>query len=160
MCMKVSLSNGKHALVDDEDYELVVQFNWRIQKSCNTFYAQRHVLLNGKRTTQSMHKLITGYDLTDHINGNGLDNQRCNLRRATNLQNLANRISTCGKSKYKGVSWDSENQKWRAQIKHNYKKTYLGLYNDEIDAAMAYDAKAIELFGEFARPNFPIETSL
>ena len=89
----------------------------------------------------------------DHINGNGLDYRKCNLRVCTHQQNLQNQRIQKGVSKFKGVCWHKASQKWMAKIKHNYKTIYLGVFNNEIDAAKSYNKKAKELFGEFARLN-------
>lgn len=90
----------------------------------------------------------------DHINNNKLCNERTNLRKCTMIQNMRNmKISGGGTSKYKGVSWHRRKGKWTAQIKVNYKKIHLGYFTDERDAAIVYNKKAIELFGEFARIN-------
>lgn len=99
---------------------------------------------------------VYGTSLVDHIDGNGLDNRRSNLRIATNQQNGANsqkwRKQTS--SQYKGVSWDHSRGLWRADIMFNRKHVYLGRYSSESEAAQAYDNRAIDLFGEFARLNF------
>jgi hypothetical protein len=103
---------------------------------------------------------LTGWPLTDHINGDGLDNRRTNLRQATPTQNNAN----CGirghnTSGYKGVSLRPDRgNRWRATIRIHGLQYFLGLFDDVEDAARAYDAAALELFGDFARLNFPEET--
>jgi hypothetical protein len=93
-------------------------------------------------------------DHVDHINGNGLDNRRDNIRACSCSQNLMNRQNhrptTSG---YKGVSLHKRNKTWRATINLNGKQIYAGCYATPVEAALAYNAKAIELFGEFARPN-------
>lgn len=93
----------------------------------------------------------------DHIDGNGLDNRKANLRPATVSQNICNRPKTKRKtrSKYKGLEWNKIQRKWKVSIQCNGHKVYLGSFASEIDAAKAYDKKARELFGPFARPNFP-----
>lgn len=152
------MPNGLIALIDDIDYEGVTQYNWRAYKGPrdSTFYVCRNTLVDGKKTTQKLHKFLTGYKQTDHINGNGLDNRRVNLRESTSLQNGANkRKSKSGTSKYKGVCWYKPSAKWTAQIMVNGKKRRLGYYSDEEAAAIAYDMAAIEGFGEFAVLNFP-----
>ena len=90
----------------------------------------------------------------DHINGNGLDNRRENLRLCTNSQNHMNRKThRDSSSKYKGVSWNKRNSKWQAYIGSGIKRKNLGYFASESDAAKAYDIKAKECFGEFARLN-------
>jgi hypothetical protein len=89
--------------------------------------------------------------------GDGLNNQRWNLREATTSQNHANRKKTRGLSRYKGVYWQKIGEKWSAAVKYQGLKHYLGLFKDEADAATAYNLKAFELFGEFARFNVPVQ---
>jgi hypothetical protein len=94
--------------------------------------------------------------LVDHIDGNGLNNQKNNLRLCSSAQNARNRRPTSKPySKYKGVSWHKRNKKWEVRIAKSGKSTYLGTFEDELEAALAYDRKAEELFGEFAYLNFP-----
>lgn len=90
----------------------------------------------------------------DHRNGNGLDNRRDNLRRATMSQNIANQFPRGGSSKYKGVCRSKRSGGWLAQICVNRKSIYLGRFGTEEEAARAYDVKAKEVWGEFARLNF------
>ena len=100
-----------------------------------------------------MHKLITGYKETDHIDGNGLNNQRGNLRSVTDSQNQMNRKNIRGTSKYKGVYWNKANKKWLARITINQKNIYIGYFLYEHNAAHAYNFKATELYGEYASLN-------
>jgi hypothetical protein len=93
--------------------------------------------------------------VVDHINRNKRDNRRCNLRVCTQVENMRNRCSTYGSSKFKGVSWDARRKKWMAAIHINGTQIRIGFFADEVDAAKAYDRKARELFGEFAYLNFP-----
>lgn len=97
--------------------------------------------------------------LVDHANGDGLDNQRHNLRYATPSQSQANRTTPSGNtSKYRGVCWDKGAKKWRAAIKVEYVSLFLGLFTQELDAVHAYDAAALKHYGVFARLNFPEPT--
>lgn len=149
---RVKLTKNQYALVDDEDFEELNREKWY---TSSTGYATRR---NRKKMTY-MHRTITNCPQgmqVDHINGNRLDNQRINLRVVTSQQNKQNRHRNLkGKtSKYKGVSWNKKNQNWYARIKINCKQIYLGCFIDEVQAALEYDKKAIELFGEYARPNF------
>jgi len=90
----------------------------------------------------------------DHINGDGLDNRRCNLRLATNTQNRRNgKAHSDGTSRFKGVCWDKFRGRWRADITFENRSIHLGRFHSETDAAIAYDAAARDLFGEFARLN-------
>lgn len=145
---------GRVALVDDEDWDLACRYRW---------HASRRTLSNGQaryyaRNTDLvyMHKVITGWALTDHKDHDGLNNQRCNLRDATNSQNGANELPGAGgTSLYKGVSWYALSRKWRATIRVNFKQQSLGLFASEGEAACAYDAAAAAAWGEFALLNFP-----
>ena len=103
-----------------------------------------------------MHRLIMDAQERqeiDHADGNGLNNQKDNLRFCTHSQNHMNRKPTKGSSKYKGVSWHKAAKKWNARITLNKKTVSIGYFDSEIIAAKAYDEKAIELFGEFAKLN-------
>ena len=108
-----------------------------------------------------MHRVITdspAHLLVDHINHNGLDNRKANLRTATCAQNNVNRRSIKTKnspSKYKGVYWSKRDNKWQVQICYNYKIRTIGQFNDEIEAAKAYDEAAMKYHKEFAVLNFP-----
>jgi hypothetical protein len=94
--------------------------------------------------------------VVDHINGNGLDNRMVNLRVCTAAQNSRNRKPRKGSlSGYRGVSFYKNYQKWVAQIMYDGVKYYLGYFSDPKEAALAYDAKARELHGDYARVNFP-----
>jgi len=155
---KYGKNKGKYvALVDDEDYERVNKLNWyiKIRKSNNLYYAVRQFAHNNKMKCQFMHSYILGLPMIDHKDHNGLNNQRLNLRECTTIQNCQNqRISLNGSSIYKGVNWNNYSKKWVSQIGVNYRRIFIGRFKDEIEAAKAYDAKAKELFGEFAFVNF------
>ncbi len=155
---EIKLTQGKVALVDDEDYEYLDQFKWQASKGLHTYYARRNGrLYNGKRITIRMHQEIMHFPdnmLIDHIDHNGLNNQKHNLRVCTILQNQMNATGReDSNSIYKGVCWHKRIQKWRAQIHLNRRQKFLGYYKNEEDAAMAYNKKAKELFGEFAKLN-------
>jgi hypothetical protein len=152
---KIRLNHGYVALVDDDDFEYLNKFNWHVFHGRNTDYAQRSININGKWTSIFMHREIINISLgllTDHADRNGLNNQKYNLRICNESQNNGNVRKIRGKSLYKGVHFN--NGKWNAAIRYNKKHFYLGRYTSEIDAAIAYDKKAIELFGEFACINF------
>ncbi len=152
------LTQGKIALIDDKDFLLVSEYKWRACKNRDTYYAMAHIRKNGKRTGLSMHRLILNAPEemeTDHINHNGLDNRRCNLRLVTHQQNHFNRKGNINSSsKYKGVYWNKRDKKWQVHIWIDYKNHYLGRFDDEQKAAWAYDEAAKKLFGEYACLNF------
>ena len=144
------------ALVDDYDYEYLYKYNWRADKKRNTFYAViDDVDDNGKRITVFMHRVIMktrkGMQV-DHKDGNGLNNQRINLRNVTHAENQRNkgklRNNTSG---YKGVSWSKQNKKWQVQIKLNGKGIRVGQFSSKEDAYEAYCAACIKFHGEFAK---------
>ena len=157
---EIPLTSGGVALVDDEDFERVIaEGSWYAAESLNTSYARRVYHLGGSSyTTRAMHNLITGLSYVDHVNGNGLDNRRSNLRPATASQNQANqrkrRDNTSG---FRGVQWHPPGCKWRAVIRVKGRLHSLGYYDIREEAARAYDVAALEFFGEYARPNFPRE---
>lgn len=154
---KIPLTRGMVALVDDEDYEELMQWEWRCASAKCLHYAVRGKRIKGKYVQIQMHQVILntpyGYD-TDHINGNGLDNRKGNLRVATHLQNCHNtRIHSDNTSGYKGVTWDKSVKKWKAQIGVNNKNRYLGIFNDRLEAAKAYNEAAKKYYGKFAHLN-------
>ncbi len=157
---KIKLTQGQYALVDDEDFERVSQFKWYADwaKNIKSFYARTSIKKeNGKQADMKMHRFIMSCSRDkeiDHKNHNTLDNQKLNLRICTYRQNHMNRRSNRGtSSEYKGVCWHIPSKKWRARIMYNGEHISLGLYKNEIDAAIAYNRKAKKLFGEFAYLN-------
>ncbi len=156
--MQIPLTKGKYAEVDASDYAALSAFSWFAERSgrrSTKWYAAR----NGDGCLVRMHRQLLAVDEVDHVNGNGLDNRRANLRPATRQQNGANakKWSSATSSKYKGVSWDRQHRKWSAYIHVAGLKTRLGLHTDEKVAALSYDKAAVKAFGEFARTNFPKE---
>jgi hypothetical protein len=150
---EVPLTQGKVALVDDEDYEYLSQFKWYAQKSETTWYAARHPT---KNKTVRMHRVLMddpqGLEV-DHEDRDGLNNQRYNLRVATHAQNGRNRRPHTNKtSGYKGVYWQKASGRWIVQIQ-------LGSYDTAEEAARMYDEAARRYHGEFAYLNFPEEIS-
>ena len=159
---KIPLTKGEFAIVDPEDYERLAKFKWHLSESPTGSHAARwqRIWPGGYRKKIWMHREVIDVPehlLCDHVNGNGLDNRAANLRPATVSQNLCNRPKTKARtrSKYKGLEWDKIQRKWKVRIQCNGRKTYLGSFSNEIDAAKAYDEKAKELFKEYARLNFP-----
>lgn len=161
---KIKMTKGKYVIVDDGDYEnLKALGQWQPSQSGNTFYAIMSKHLGGKtkggydrKTTVRMHRVIMG-DIpkglvVDHINRNGLDNRRANLRIVSKNQNQWNRSVTKGR-KYKGVSKQARYNGFIANITCDGVEHYLGAYETEEDAALAYNIKAKELFGEHAMLN-------
>jgi hypothetical protein len=148
---------GKFAIVDDEDFERLNKYRWAAQH--NPFYAFRSVWRNGRSFGIFMHREIMNAPdkvMIDHRNHDGLDNRKSNLRLCSSAQNQANRRKGNGTSKYKGVHFNTRNSRWVAKLMYKQKEYYLGVFKDETKAAKAYDAKARELFGEFAKTNFQI----
>lgn len=151
---QIPLTQGKFAIVDAADYDWLNQWKWY----CCNGYALRVPYTNGIRGKAiRMHRLIVGtpdgFD-TDHINGDELDNQRCNLRTATHRQNIMNQKPRIGcSSNFKGVCWCKRRKKWQASIKTNGKRKFLGYFYNEADAAHAYNNAAVQLYGEYARIN-------
>ena len=141
--------------VSAEDYDCMSQSNWYAQKDYrrDAWYVARGVRLDsGKRVIQQAHQFITGYTpMTDHRDGNGLNNRRSNLRPATRAQNGWNRGPRPGSSsKYKGVSWHKQSRRWGVRVRVNGKVVFEREFKDELDAAYAYDDAADEYQGEFA----------
>ena len=153
--------DGIYTVIDTEDYFKVEDYSWTATTWKHLTYVKTNFrLFNSYRVTKKLHQLILpvseGKEV-DHKNGNGLDNRKDNLREATPTQNSQNSKKQNNKShsQYKGVFWAKDRNKWRAGISFNEKYTILGTFTDEIEAAKAYDKKAKELHGEFARLNFP-----
>ena len=139
-------------MVDDADYTELSKYSWYV-KGQGPYYAYRKIYYKH----QSMHNLLLpppqGF-FVDHIDLNGLNNQRSNLRLATFSQQMMNRRSS-GFEKYKGIRQQPGYNKWDARITLNKKQIYLGYFNTPEEAARAYDKAAKQIHGEFARVNFP-----
>ncbi len=157
--MAIPLSQDLYALVDGEDFERLSKHKWYAHKGRNTYYAMRNTpRRNDKQLKVYMHREILGLPkgiATDHRAGYGLDNRRVNLRPATNQQNQFNRRSQYRKksSQYKSVFWHKRIKKWYARIMNNHKRYFLGYFDTEKDAALAYNQAATKYFGEFAKLN-------
>ena len=165
LTIQIPLTKGMYAVIDADDFEKVSALKWCVHKGYSKWYGARsqwHPEL--KRSKQIfLHNFIfgevpMGY-FVDHINGDSLDNRRENLRLATRSQNRGNARKTVQifgrptSSKYKGVCWDKNNNKWQVQMKIDNKTRFIGQFSDEMKAAEAYNKAASAHFGEFALLN-------
>jgi hypothetical protein len=153
---------GRVALVDDEDWPLVADHLWWVLENKRKSGTSLHGPYaytefrdgDGRLVRPYMHSLITGWPMTDHIDHDGLNNQRFNLRPATSAQNLHNqRLRVGAASRFKGVTWHAKRRKWQARIGIGGRNLYLGLFASEEDAALAYNAAALEIYGAYAYLN-------
>jgi hypothetical protein len=150
---QIPLSDGYCAYVDATDYEWLSQWTWHLYcgyagrwEGRKTIFMHREIVQPGKGM------------VVDHKNRNKLDNTRENLRACTHQENMQNAGKQNGAtSRFRGVSWSKKDRKWLARICCDYKQYAIGYFTDEVEAARAYDRKAVELFGDFARLNFPEE---
>jgi hypothetical protein len=152
---EIPLSQGKVAIVDDDMFEELSKFKWYFNKG----YAVRQTPgrhIDRKKICMHREIIRTPDDLeTDHINHNTLDNRRENLRICTVAENQHNQnIQKMNTSGYKGITWIPSYQKWKAMIRVNNKRVFLGYFKSSVDAAKAYDEAAKKLHGEFAKTNF------
>jgi hypothetical protein len=152
MIKYIPLTKGLKAAVDSEDYLMLIQRKWYAVKSGSGYRAY-----SDSPFRVSMHGLIMnlqkGFEV-DHIDGNGLNNCKYNLRICVHSQNLQNQRKQTGtSSRFKGVSWNKNVKKWHAYIKSKGIRYNLGFYDKEEDAALAYNIFAVGLFGEFAKVN-------
>lgn len=148
----VPLNKGQIAIIDAADAERVLKYKWYVRPDKHGgFYAK--ACIDGKKT--GLHRFILdapqGMDV-DHINHNPLDNRRCNIRVCTRAQNMMGQKPHSG-SPYKGVSFITEKKKWIAQIGVSSKNIHLGYFDNEVDAARAYNEAAKKHFGEYALLN-------
>jgi hypothetical protein len=160
----IELTKGYFSTVDEKDFDFLSRFSWCAQTHPRTTYA---ITLYdpgiGIKKIASMHRIIMGNPKgfeVDHIDGDGLNNLRENLRICTVSENRRNRrkLDTT-LSQYKGVSSQyyvdgKPNRKWKATIRVWNKQIHIGSFCNEVDAAIAYDNAAREYFGKFARTNF------
>lgn len=162
--LRIHLHDEVYTKIDDADERLVAGFDWRTLTPPSSYTSYVHAW-NGQMSVL-MHRLIAGAgpkQQVDHWDRDGLNNQRLNLRLATSQQNQANQrrnMRAERTSKYKGVYWDKDRNRWAATIHANYKTRALGRYLTEEEAARAYDEAATTEWGRFARLNFPVETGL
>jgi hypothetical protein len=164
----IPLGNGRDAIIDAADYDrpLTISFpdgsawtgricdcSWYAVVRPTVLYANAHVTVNGKQRTIAMHRMLlelSPFACCDHRNHDGLDNRRENLRAVTRAQNQWNKRNQAASSPYKGVWFEKHAGKWRARIMKHGKNRELGLFLTAEDAARAYNAAAVELFGEYA----------
>ena len=159
---RIKLTLGQYAIVDPEDYKMINKYKWNAYRGYGSYYSKRKIYTRKKGTERTvyMHRWIMNAPkgvVVDHINHNGLDNRKENLRFATNAENARYSRKTKNKfrSDYKGVHYIKKVKRWRTRITFEGKTRYVGQYTDEISAAKAYDRAAKKYFGEFACLNFP-----
>ena len=155
----ITLPTGQRVIIDAEDYDKVSGYARSYKKGTRegVAYASTTKMRNGKRKSYLIHRVIMnapkGLEV-DHINGDGLDNRKQNLRLCNKSQQTANTgLNRCNTSGYKGVSFCSRENKWRSYITHNSKFRSLGYYETKEEAALAYNEAARGYFGEFAYQN-------
>lgn len=163
----VPLTKGHSTTLDRADFVALFRpddagaptIRWyALEEPSGPIYAVRTVRAQQSRSNrmQWLHREIcqppTGMDV-DHIDNNGLNNRRSNLRHATRSQNLANRPKSRGRCRFKGVYWDANRRLWQAMLRVNGKNRHLGRFADEVEAAKAYNIAALAAWGEFATVN-------
>lgn len=150
------------AIIDAADYPLIQKYRWCARQSpqSRTTYAACAIYISSNKSASvTLHGVLCPiWPEVDHVDGDGLNNRRINLREATRAQQMMNikKRRTKTSSQFKGVGWDKRRKHYRAYIQDNKKYIHLGYFNDEEDAARAYDDAAIKLFGDFASINFPL----
>jgi hypothetical protein len=158
---RIRLTRREFAIVDAGDYHRLARYKWHAMKGAKTFYAARWgPRADGrKRKFYQMHREIVHIPpgmVCDHINGNGLDNRKANVRAVTLAQNRWNSPKSRAKSrsKFKGLAWDKKDKRWEVRISVNGRRIYIGRFKDELQAAKAYDKAASKYHGRFASLNF------
>jgi hypothetical protein len=160
---RIYIGEGLYTIVDPDIYYRLGHLRWSVCGDGRKDYAARidRKFRYGRTKTIFLHREIMNAPkgiLVDHSNGESLDNRRDNLRLATHSQNMQNRRKRKNTtSRYAGVYFEKRRKKWTANININKKKIWLGRFDDEIEAAKAYDEAARKYHGEFARLNFTEE---
>lgn len=167
---EIVLTQGKKALVDDADFDLISSFTWSAQGGNKRWYARRHAEVSPGvwHGVVYMHRMVLEAALgrpiptkvqVDHINGDGLDNRRCNLREATSSQNIRNRVlrERGASSRFLGVAWHRRDLVWQAAIKDRGVSRHLGSYSSELEAALAREYFIAAHPELHARSNFGLE---
>lgn len=156
---EIILACGRAVLVDDKDVAMLSQWTWSLSgRNAGNQYATRTVRVMGTQVSLFMHRVLTEAPKgipVDHVNGDGLDNRRANLRLASTSLNNVNRVFRPGPSGYRGVARRPKGERYFASAMLNRERYFFGSYRTAEDAAIAYDIGAARLHGEFARLNFP-----
>ena len=156
----IPLTQGKFSKVDPEDYESLMKHKWSARKSPHTYYAIRSIQKRNKQISELIHRVVTNAPkgmFVDHINRDGLDNRKANLRLVTARQNIWNseRGKYMGKSRFKGLTWVPSTKKWQVVLHVNNKRISFGYYKNEAEAARVSNKAAKKYQGQFAVLNFP-----
>lgn len=159
MVKEIELTKGQIAIIDNEDFDLVSQFKWRAQQNHNTWYA-----VSSHDPNQYMHRMILSCprgSIVDHINKDGLDNRRCNLRIASLAENRFNaRLSKNNTSGFTGVCFEKRTGKWVASVSTRAfgenRRIHIGMFWSKEEAASARDAFLLEKLGVSVGLNFPV----
>jgi hypothetical protein len=158
--MELILTSKVHGvnsiLFDVDDYDKIMEYHWYVYKKNSSTYAYAHIKRNGIYTKAKMHRVVTDekYTMVDHINGDGLDNRKCNLRPCSHTENMRNsKIRKDNSSGYRGVSWCKRDKIWKACIQVNGKHLSLKSGKTAKEAALLYNEGAKKYHGKFARLN-------
>lgn len=144
-------------LYDDEDHGKILKHTWGISKYGNNFYAKTMIGEKNKQKILYLHRFILNAkygDIIDHKDNNTLNNKKSNIRFCSHQNNMMNRKpEKNSSSKFKGIYYNKNSNLWHSQIYKNFKKIHLGYFENEIDAALAYNGAAKYLFGKYAYLN-------